>query len=83
VLCVPLFVCLLMSGFSLYESVRVTERERERNRVRQRGFFATKWVVIESDEDRDVGGWVFLSCVFCRVSDLVFFLPPMAMLQWE
>jgi hypothetical protein len=72
-----------MSGFSLYESVRVTERERERNRVRQRGFFATKWVVIESDEDRDVGGWVFLSCVFCRVSDLVFFLPPMAMLQWE
>jgi hypothetical protein len=35
VLCVPLFVCLLMSGFSLYESVRVTERERERERERE------------------------------------------------
>jgi hypothetical protein len=31
--------------------------------------------VIESDEDRDVGGWVFLPCVFCRVPDLGIFPP--------
>ncbi len=66
--------------FLLYEFVRVTDTQRQRQ---TKSFFCTKWVVIESDEDRDVGGWVFLPCVFCRVPDLVFFLPPMAMLQWE
>jgi hypothetical protein len=59
--------------FLLYESVRVTDGERQRQR-QTKSFFCTKWVVIESDEDRYVGGWVFLSCVFCRVPDLGFFL---------
>jgi len=52
-----------------------TQRERDRDRDRQRAFFALNGVVIESDEDRDVGGWVFLPCAFFRVPDLGIFPP--------
>jgi hypothetical protein len=57
------------------QTEREREREREREKRQTKSFFCTKWVVIESDEDRDVGGWVFLPCAFCRVPDLGIFPP--------
>jgi hypothetical protein len=77
------FHCLFVSLCEVF-ALWVCGGHRHTERQRQtKSFFCTKWVVIESDEDRDVGGWGFLPCVFCRVPDLDFFLPPMAMLQWE